>query len=175
MCAFWGLNNCGTRQNRNFCLQHATRKKTSVFLPSAAILTCCVRHAYWFNNGMALVGWLTTFWLDLRSVCSTGGPFHPWYYNPDQIPVVEEVIGHRIGPSAVMLLSGQAIKLLFNHYVSIYRPGLLTTLVREALFCSGWQSMRGSQLVIVQRKRERLLSPKYDSYINTKEMGMSYG
>lgn len=48
--------------------------------------------------------------------------------------MAREVIGLRVDPAIVVLLNDHAVKYCLNTYT--HKPGMISTLVREASFCS---------------------------------------
>lgn len=54
---------------------------------------------------------------------------------------------------------------MFTIYIYIFRPGLLSTFVREH-FCSGTSHWRGAEVIRALRKRDCVLKPTQSIFIN---------
>ena len=50
--------------------------------------------------------------------------------------MAREVIGLRVDPAVVVLLNDHAVKYCLNVHAYTHKPGMISTLVREASFCS---------------------------------------
>lgn len=70
-----------------------------------------------------------------------------------------ETIYSMVEPATVSLLNAYSVKLPPKYLRVDYRPGLLSTLVYEASFCSGHQSMQRCIRVKILMIRDSVLSP----------------
>lgn len=106
-----------------------------------------------------------TFRLDLCLVSQDRT--HAWYHELAQEPMEIRVMGLREEAATVILLNGHSNRLPPSSYLCTHRSMCLSTLLREASFCSRWWSnLEMQQLINMQRIRDwGMLISKCNRYI----------